>query len=139
LTLDVNTGELIVKNFALAPHLIKEDFIQSKLFNEVKRENHYGYSRYELKTQMIVGEMWAIFLYFNRQQLLEMISLSLVGNETESDWEDWSEEKELEKKAKHDSWLMQRVGNPPYKYRWGDIASEYDSRSGSSTITIRYY
>ena len=53
-------------------------------------------------------------------------------------WENWSKEEQLKKKDKHDIWLKTNIGKPPYKYSWGEISSNYDPRSGSSMITIRY-
>ena len=50
----------------------------------------------------------------------------------------WTEGHELERKAKHDAWLRQEIGSPPYDYAWGSIASEYDAKGCVSEIIVSY-
>lgn len=50
----------------------------------------------------------------------------------------WSEELELERKAKHDSWLRTELGEPPYEYAWGTVTSDYDPRGCVSEIIVTY-
>ena len=54
------------------------------------------------------------------------------------DWSDWSEAREMQKKALHDQILANAYGRPPYRFAWGEITSSYDPRGGSSDITVRY-
>ncbi len=137
--LNTNTGGLQIKGVTLSPKFTKNEFTNSDLAYDILREDNYGHTRYQLKPQFIWGERWAILLYFNPDQILEMISLGLLDDEKLHSWENWSEEKELQKKAKHDLFLAQNLGDPPYEYWWGEISSQYESRSGSSNITIRYF
>ena len=50
----------------------------------------------------------------------------------------WTEELELERKARHDRWLAQELGSAPYQYSWGSITSDFDPRGCSSEIIIVY-
>lgn len=50
----------------------------------------------------------------------------------------WTEAHELERKALHDAWLLRELGNPPYDYPWGSIASEYDAKVCVSEIIVTY-
>ncbi|MEJ7732135.1 MAG: hypothetical protein WKG00_23355 [Polyangiaceae bacterium] len=54
-------------------------------------------------------------------------------------WDTWSEARELALKSRHDEWLKDELGPPPYEYAWGRLSSSYDPRSGGSSITITYF
>jgi len=70
----------------------------------------------------------------------ELVSLDLCHGAHcfGSSWEDWSEERELARKAFHERWLASEVGVHPGNYAWGQIASYYDEQGRFSTIAIRY-
>jgi hypothetical protein len=51
---------------------------------------------------------------------------------------EWTEERELERKAAHDRWLLAELGIPPYEYAWGRVASEFDPRGLASEIIVVY-
>ena len=51
---------------------------------------------------------------------------------------DWSEVNELERKHLHDNWLSTAFGMPPYRYAWGGLESDYDSKGCASSIILRY-
>jgi hypothetical protein len=51
---------------------------------------------------------------------------------------EWSAELELERKAKHDQWLREELGEPPYRYDWGRVASEFDPKGLASEIIVVY-
>ncbi len=78
-----------------------------------------------------------IVLQFQGEHL---ISLTLFHDAARfgTSWADWSEERELSRKAFHDLWLSRDLCVPAGKYSWGDVSSSYDAKSGSSSITIRY-
>ena len=50
----------------------------------------------------------------------------------------WSVENELERKQVHDSWLAAAIGMPPYRYAWGRLESDYDSKGCASAIIVVY-
>jgi hypothetical protein len=54
------------------------------------------------------------------------------------DRNEWTEQLELERKAKHDTWLRAELGNPPYKYSWGRVDSEFDGKGCVSEIIVTY-
>jgi hypothetical protein len=51
---------------------------------------------------------------------------------------DWSEENELERKHLHDGWLAIALGRPPYRYPWGELESDFDSKGCASSIILSY-
>lgn len=57
---------------------------------------------------------------------------------SDADPNGWTEEHELERKSVHDAWLRREIGEPPYKYAWGSIASEYDAKGCVSEIIVTY-
>lgn len=62
----------------------------------------------------------------------------LLSIPSDSDPNGWTEEHELERKALHDAWLRREIGEPPYDYAWGSIASEYDAKGCVSEIIVSY-
>jgi len=51
---------------------------------------------------------------------------------------EWSEQVEHQRKERHDAWLRSELGEPPYKYAWGGVESEYDSKGCASEIIVVY-
>lgn len=70
----------------------------------------------------------------------ELFSLDLCHSAAcfGTSWENWSEERELARKAFHERWLASEVGVRPGKYAWGEISSYYDEKGRFSSIVIRY-
>ena len=136
--LDINNGSLRIGDTILGPQFSLDNFIDSKLYGEIIREDKNAFSRYFLKPQPLKEAFWSIALYFNEKRFLSMITMSILDSNNFTSWETWSENAQVDKKAKHDSWLLKSFGPPPYKFRWGEISSQFDPRSASSYITVRY-
>jgi hypothetical protein len=73
-----------------------------------------------------------------KEEFINFVTLGMTDHGEIPSWDNWTIEKQMEKKRKHDAWLINEIGLPPYEYYWGGISSNYDPRSGSSTITVRY-
>jgi hypothetical protein len=116
----------------------KSEFEKSNLRSQVLDYQEYGYTRYYIRPQQIDNDEFIIVLLFNPEGAIEFVELVLTKNGAVPTWENYSKDNELKKKDKHDKWLKRKIGNPPYKYSWGEISSNYDPRSGSSMITIKY-
>jgi len=54
-----------------------------------------------------------------------------------ANWNDWSEETELQKKAEYEQWLNNETGGIN-SFTWGYVSAYYDSKSGGSGIMINY-
>jgi hypothetical protein len=50
----------------------------------------------------------------------------------------WTEELERKRKGIHDDWLRAELGEPPYRYDWGDISSAFDPKGCVSDIILSY-
>ncbi len=136
--IDKATGEIRIRDMLIGPRFTKREFLASTLHSETVHEDHYGYSRYALRSQKLDTDFLAVALYFRQDGRLEFISLSILDDEQIPSWQDWSREKQEQRKVIHDQWLRRHLGPPPYRYRWGAVLSDYDPRSATSTITIRY-
>jgi hypothetical protein len=138
--IDIKSGNILLNgnSFIIKKGLKKDEFIKSNLIGDVLSQQASIYTYYFLKPQLIGSESFTVVLYFNQNDLIEFMNISLSNNGNMLSWDNWSEKEELKKKDEHDKWLERNIGKPPYKYLWGEISSNYDPRSGSSMITIRY-
>lgn len=50
----------------------------------------------------------------------------------------WTEDLEMTRKSIHDDWLRAELGEPPYRYYWGDISSVFDQKGCLSDIIFSY-
>lgn len=116
----------------------KCDFIISDLYSDVLDEDNDIYSNYYL-TQLIGEIKFIIRVYFNPENIIYSVNMSITKDGNIPNWDNWSEQEQLIKKDEHDKWLQNNIGSAPYKFSWGEISSNYDPRSGSSKIAIRYY
>ncbi len=55
----------------------------------------------------------------------------------EFDWDSWSESQELINLEKYKIWLNNELDNKK-DFDWGEVWATYDSKSGGSSIGIRY-
>lgn len=74
-------------------------------------------------------------LLFKDERLENVAWAFRLPDDSESSW---SEETEMRVKGLHDAWLVQSLGQPPYRYSWGKIVSEYDAKAVSSAIIVVY-
>lgn len=131
--IDKLTGNIALNDgkIVLSPNLSKEQFKKSHLYSGGKIEPSYS-----LKIlQEINNKSFFVTLFFPNE-FLEKIYLTEATKST--GWGDWSEEKELEKKQRHDKWLNSILGEGPYSYSWGEIKSLYDRKGGVSLVIIIY-
>lgn len=139
--INVSNGDIFIAGGTskIRKGLNKDEFINSSLFKEVLQQQEHTFTNYYLKPQQIGNDKFIIVLFFNPSNILDSISIGLTRDGEIPSWENWSESEELKLKNEHDKWLEKNIGKSPYKYPWGEISSNYDPRSGSSSIIIRYY
>lgn len=125
-SITLNDGKIV-----LSSNLSKEKFEKSKLYSGGKLEPSYS-----LKSpQEINNKSFFVTLFFSNGNLKKMY---LTEATKSTGWGDWSKEKELKKKQRHDEWLNSLFGGGPYSYPWGEIKSLYDKKGGVSLIIINY-
>jgi hypothetical protein len=110
---------------------------------------HEGYSNGWSWERLKEGPWW-VSVSFSPEHELYLVSLELDDG-LPGGWEHWSEERALRQRDSHDEWLDEQLGpgwatesyDGASKGRsgltsWGLVGSDYDTRSGGSSITIRY-
>ena len=136
--LDKSTGELYIESIPvkLGPQFTRRDLSATPVAVRPQVVNE-PYHSYSLGEQRIAGQPFFVVFYFYGQQL-EFVDLAHAATEFGTSWDDWSEEGELRRKQWHDDWLREQTGHAAHVYGWGEVSSDYDPRSGGSSITIRY-
>jgi hypothetical protein len=81
------------------------------------------------------GHDFGVLLTFHGERL-ETVSLKLRRNA--QSWGSWSNETEHQDKLRHDAAIAEELGTPPYEFAWGSVASDIDTKTGDSSITVRY-
>lgn len=79
-----------------------------------------------------------VVVVFFKGENLESVHFCISDPKFGTGWEDWSEEKELERKEANNQWLLKHGLVPGKKYSWGSVWSDYDPKGGASMIVIRY-
>ena len=131
-------GIIYLNNGVLYPAMSEDSFLASQVgsTSELLIENN-NYKTY--KTNGSIGNKvnCEILLVFHKGKLeIVIMSPNWISNYTS--WHNWNLDNELKKKKKNDKLLQQYLGDPPYIYKWGNIESIYDQKSGSSEIIIKY-
>jgi len=107
-------------------------FLQSGLGSEAKIVvNNEPYVTYGICPEAGI----AATVSFVGDQLSGITWLQELSRDNESEW---NEQLELERKQRHDGWLFDQFGPPPYHYDWGNISSEYDPKGCVSDIILNY-
>lgn len=141
--IDFDNGRIDIGNpFNLT---IDKNLTRSHFLNNVKRSDYKDfminppYYTYKINAKIVLNKWTLQFtLGFNAEKL-ESISLWVDDDTKKSkSWDDWSLEREMKIKRIHDSILDKENKSKQLNQLWGIIESNYDPRSGSSNITIRY-
>lgn len=67
-----------------------------------------------------------------------MLNVSLAFDLPDDSPENWSTPHELARKERHDAWLREHLGEPPYRYNWGQVESVFYHQHCGSEITVSY-
>lgn len=139
--INIKNGDVSLNGntFIIKKGLAKDEFEKSTLFKDVISKETHSFTNYYLKPQLIGNEKFILVLFFNTNNILDFANISLSHDGKIPSWDNWSENEEYKRKDDHDKWLVNNISKPPYKYSWGEVSSNYDPRSGSSAITIKYY
>ncbi len=130
------TGELILPSGTiLSSGLTRSTFLSSvegaRTQVEVKNEPWCSF-RFEENEDSLT-----VVVHFKGESL-ESVTLSIIDPKYGNSWEGWNEKRELEQKRANNRWLRSKGLVPGKKYSWGSVWSDYDPKSGSSMIVIRY-
>ena len=137
---DLRNGDLALDDVSLVigRSLNKQTFLSSELGKSSKEIiSNQEWSTFNTGIHSIRGELFVLGLSFFGADLVEFDLTNVQPGEKRT-WSDWSKEKEMARKDRHDKWLANQLGKPPYKLAWGQVFSVYDQQSGGSSIIVRY-
>lgn len=150
--LDASDGTVTAAGCSIGPGTAKRVLIAAGGTPE-HYTNGFGWVRLvELDTDDD-GPRWFVAVSYDPDDQVNMVQLA-HGDGSPGDWSAWSEEEELARRAWHDAWLADTLGETlataptehydhaskgrVHHFLWGRVWSDYDTRSGGSSITIRY-
>lgn len=100
-------------------------------------------------TALVRNEPWCSFRFeagaesvvlavFFKSEVLESVRITVTDPRFGTGWDDWSQEKEMQRKSANDQWLLAHGLTPGKQYAWGSVWSGFDPKGGSSSAVIRY-
>lgn len=136
--IDDKTGEIILTGgVKIGPSLSKDELLASSLKDKAEPWGvHEPFYHCRIIAATCDGTPFVFILSFGEGNLYE-VSLTYDSAEFGSSWEDWSEERERNRKRKHDEFLR-KSGIVHQIYGWGRVDSLFDEQIGASTIVIKY-
>ncbi len=137
--IDAKTGEILFSGLLICPTTTREGFLAAPFAADAEPvvENP-PWRSYRIEAVDESGQRFAFIAFFADERLTR-VSMSCCDPGFGRSWAEWSEEKELERKAWHDAWLKRTSGiAAPADYLWGQVSSNYDRRSGGSSVLVAY-
>jgi hypothetical protein len=138
--LDGTTGDLEIQSVSIriGSQFTRQQFLASALAEHARvLVQNEPYCTFSAGSYELAGLSLSVSLVFYGEQL-ETIGLFHDAKALGSSWADWSEQQELKRKQIHDQWLVALTGHASHVYTWGEIWSDFDPKSGGSSIVIRY-
>ena len=135
--IDRRTGEFAVGEQKLGRGLVEKDFLNSELGSAAREIRRSGSRHYYETWRQISPEMeMGLTLGFFPGGPLQRLSAQFVSPATRG--AAWSKAREEEIKCFHDNWLKEQLGDPPYRFPWGNALSILDRHWYSANIVIDY-
>jgi hypothetical protein len=140
MTADEHTGTLTFPEIGatITPDVSRERFLRTPAFVGASiLVSNEPWCSYRIPDVPLPETSLSVSVQFRGERLVS-VSLCHGAERYGSSWSDWSEERELARKAFHDRWLALELHLPPGRYPWGDVDSRYDAKAGCSSITFSY-
>ena len=135
--IEPQSGQITIGNLVIEPNLRREDFITSALFLKGDFTNpQQGWYMAIAKRQRENGCEFAVSLLFQGQRLAA-VHVARADVDFGSDWSEWSETAERQRKAAHDV-LLHRDLVAEREFEWGRAESVFDEKGGGSLIVVQY-
>ena len=139
--IDPATGRIAFHalRFTPGPKLTRAEFLRMPVAAaSTPGDRHGPWSRYQLPVvPQRDTELYAV-LHFEAERLASL-DLFHSAERFGRSWAEWTQQRELARKAFHEHWLAAELGLKEGRYRWGEIRSVYDPRGGASLISITYH
>jgi hypothetical protein len=140
--IDATTGGISIRNVevVIGPSLTRATFLASSIgqHSQISVENEpYCSFNANIPACDLMSLPACLTLFFYHQQL-DSVSIVASDERFGASWSDWSETKEFERKRFHDQWLTDTIGTTNTHLSWGKLSSNFDAKSGFSSIHVRY-
>jgi hypothetical protein len=130
--IDITKGSLIFESGSIDPHIDRPAFLEASIGRQAKVALvNQGWINMDFEPEPGVSAT-----AFFKDDRLEKVFFAL--SVPSDDIKEWVEDREQQRKAKHDAWLRAELGEPPYEYSWGQVESDFDPRGWSSQILVTY-
>lgn len=67
-----------------------------------------------------------------------LLNVSILFRMPDDSEDNLSMKRELARKQRHDEWLRGELGEPPYRYNWGHVTSDFYHQHCESDIMVVY-
>lgn len=134
--IDIETGDFELKSgLVISGELTRAGFLASAegSVSEVFVCNT-PFSSYRFKD---IEDSLLLVIYFERDKV-QSLGILKDGPVYGVSWDDWTKEKEMQRKKDNEAWLKIRGLTDGAHYPWGDVYSVYDEISGYSRIMIGF-
>jgi hypothetical protein len=130
--INVTDGSITLERGAIQAGTNRSRFLDTPLGREAKNDFvNESWRHYRIEPEPgIVGS-----IHFNGERMDRVFLLMTIPSD---DSNEWTEQHEHERKARHDAWLHAELGEPPFEYTWGKVVSEFDDRACISEIIVTY-
>ncbi len=121
-------------DFEIGPDLEKAAFLASSMAKGAKLTiRNDPWCSYSIGPKLFQGAPYSIVLTFNG----EILSAVSITNDL-PEFGSWCEAKEMLRKQAHDDLINSVWQLPIGPYPWGDLHSEFDRKTGFSSIGLNY-
>ncbi len=138
--IDKSNGEIIVADkTTIGPDSSMEEILSLNLGQLRNQGDHRNGWTWLTEKNVLLDNKYFImnfFLFDNKLRQISFVVSEMKFNH-ELDWDSWSESQELLNLEKYKVWLANEVGNQE-DFDWGKVWATYDSKSGSSSVGMRY-
>ena len=142
--IDKRTGDISIpiENFIIHKDLKENELENSRFYEAFLREKHdmeTGYIWHYFSPILIMQRDIIFWLCLYNGNLFS-VNFCISSIDLPTSWSNWSEEDELKRQLLNEELLSEIFGysSKQYHFASGNIASIYDSRSGSSYVNLSY-
>lgn len=138
--IDIKTGYITLNDaIVLTPESTIDSITENSLDAHTEiRDMGNGYKWLDIYNLQINREYYILSLCFEKN-VLTMLTITVNGEpfNLNSDYDSWDQRDEKRVFKYHERWLKKRFGRKR-EFLWGNVWAEYDPRSASSSMGLRY-
>jgi hypothetical protein len=134
-----DTGAIELAGAKIRPFMLSDEVRKLNLGeSQEERDMGNGYCWYYVRNIIVNDRFYNFCFGFNDNELYMLLfGFSETKIDLSEGWESWNEAKEKSQAIIYNNWLFAELGSER-KFKWGEVSADYDPKSGSSDIVIRY-